>query len=700
MKATETPLLHFLNGPKQYVIPIYQRTYSWETKQCLQLWKDIVRTGQRQDIAAHFLGSIVYIQKGLYQSSAIPQMLVIDGQQRLTTLSLLLSALARAIEDSPVPVTEITREEIEGYYLFNTLARDDLRYKLILTQSDRPTLIQQLEGKELPSPASQRIVENHLFFEEQITKSGAPLMTIYEGIKKLVVVDISLDANYDNPQLIFESLNSTGLELSQADLIRNYVLMGLQREHQETLYNDHWYPMEQSFGQVGYSRLFDRFMRDYLTIKTGRIPNIRQVYEAFKTYEQSPRSGDIDAIVSDVHRYSKYFVAMALEAETDPGLRACFADINDLRVEVAYPFLLEVYDDYAHGRLKPDEFIQILRLVESYVFRRAVCGIPTNSLNKTFATLGRQLDKKRYLESFRAALLLKDSYRRFPDDVEFTRELAIKDLYNFRSRTYWLRRMENHDRKELVNVEEYTIEHIMPQNEDLSQQWQADLGADWHQIHERYLHTLGNLTLTGYNPELSDRPFLQKRQMKGGFADSPLRLNRSLAQLDHWNEATIQARADELATLATKIWIYPQLPPDVVDRYRATGRARGASYTLADHPNLSGSIMDLFQQVRKRLLHLDPSVTEEILKYYIAYKTSTNFVDIIAQKRCLLLMLNMRYDEVYDPHDLCRDVTGIGRWGNGDVEVRLSSPSQIETVMELVQQSFDLHADDGNDYAA
>lgn len=697
MKATETPFLAFLNGPKQYIIPIYQRTYSWETKQCKQLWKDILRTGQRHDIAAHFLGSIVYIQRGLYQSSAIPQMLVIDGQQRLTTLSLLLSALARAIENSPVPIQEITQEEIEGYYLLNTLGRGDLRYKLILTQSDRPTLIQQLEGKELPKPASHRIVENYLFFEEQIAKSGVPLMTIYKGIEKLIVVDISLNANYDNPQLIFESLNSTGLELSQADLIRNYVLMGLQPRHQEALYNDHWHPMEQSFGQVGYSRLFDRFMRDYLTIKTGRIPNIRQVYEDFKTYEHSPTSGDIDDLVADVHRYSKYFVAMALEAETDSALRECFADINELRVEVAYPLLLDVYDDYVRSRLTREEFIQILRLVESYVFRRAVCGIPTNSLNKTFATLSRQLDKKRYFESFQAALLLKDSYRRFPDDVEFTCEIVVKDLYNFRSRNYWLRRMENHDRKERVNVEEYTIEHVMPQNEDLCREWQQDLGQNWPDIHVRYLHTLGNLTLTGYNPELSDRPFKEKRDIKGGFADSPIRLNRSLAKLDRWNEAAIQARAEELAKLATKIWAYPQMSPAVLDRYRAEDKRHGATYTLADHPNLSGSIMDLFQQIRKRLLHLDPSVTEEILKYYIAYKTSTNFVDIIAQKRRLLLMLNMRFDEVHDPHGLCQDVTGIGRWGNGDVEVRLSSPSQIDAVMELVQQSFDLHADNGNE---
>lgn len=697
MKATETRFLDFLNGPKQYIIPIYQRTYSWTAKQCLQLWKDIVRTGTRDDIAGHFIGSIVYIQQGLYQSSAISQMLVIDGQQRLTTVSLLLSALGWAIEKSPVPIEEINRQEIEGFYLFNLLGRKELKYKLLLTQSDKPTLIQLLEGKDLPQPTSKRIIENYDFFRAQIAKSTVDLMTIYRGVVKLIVVDIALDRNYDNPQLIFESLNSTGLELSQADLVRNYVLMGLEPKEQEALYNDHWYPMEQRFGQVNYSRLFDRFMRDYLTIKTERIPNIHQVYAAFKTYQASPKSGDTEELVADVHHYSKHFVHIALGTEPDLELRGHFADINTLRVDVAYPLFLEVYEDYVQHRLTREEFVRIVRLVESYVFRRAVCGIPTNSLNKTFATLSREIDKDNYLESFEAALMLKSSYRRFPDDGEFTREMVIKDLYNFRSRNYWLRKLENHDRKEYVNVEEYTIEHIMPQNPDLSPEWQAELGDDWKEVHARSLHTLGNLTLTGYNSELIDRPFKEKRDMKGGFADSPIRLNQSLSKLEHWAEETIQARAKELAELATQVWIHPQLAPDVLDKHRGSDGKSKKVYTLADHPQLVGEIRDLFEQFRRRVLNLDPSVTQEPLKLYIAYKTTTNFVDVVPQKSRLRLSLNMAFDEIDDPKGLCKDVTNLGRWGNGDVEISLSSPSQIDDVMDLVRQSFKLHTDNGDE---
>lgn len=703
MKATETRFLDFLNGPKQYIIPIYQRTYSWTTKQCLQLWKDIVRTGQRDDIAGHFLGSIVYIQAGLYQSSAIPQMLVIDGQQRLTTLSLLLSALGRAIEKRSDEIDEITRQEIEGFYLFNPLGRKEFKYKLLLTQSDKPTLIHLLEDRDLPTPTAQRVVENYQFFEEQIAQIAPPLlpgdklMTLYRGISKLIVVDISLDRNYDNPQLIFESLNSTGLELSQADLIRNYVLMGLEPNRQEALYTNYWYPMEQSFGQTDYGRLFDRFMRDYLTIKTGRIPNIRQVYEAFKSYQANPKSGAIEDLVADVYRYSRHFVRMARETDPDPDLRDHFANINVLRVEVAYPLFLEVYEDYAQKRLTREEFVQILRLVESYVFRRAVCGIPTNSLNKTFATLGREIDKSNYLESFKAALVLMTSYRRFPRDDEFIREIVVKDLYNFRSRNYWLRRLENHDRKEHVHIPDYTIEHIMPQNEDLSPEWRAELGDNWKQVHARYLHTLGNLTLTGYNPELSDRPFKEKRDIKGGFADSPIRLNRDLAKLNNWNEAAIQARAAKLADLAARVWIHPDLDTATLSKYRSISPGRQKAYSLDDHTYLVGEMRDLFELFRRRVLDLDPGVTQEVLKYYIAFKTTTNFVDVVPQKSRLRLSLNMAFDEIDDPKGLCRDITDVGRWGNGDVEVGLSSPDQLDDIMYLVCQSFKLHTDNGDE---
>lgn len=698
MKATETKFLDFLNGKKQLIIPIYQRTYSWTDIQCKQLWKDIIGATD-ENVKGHFIGSIVYIEKGLFQITSIPQLLVIDGQQRLTTLTLLLAALGTAIERSQIQIN-VTQEEINDDYLFNKHGKDDFHYKLLLTQSDKDTLIRLLEGKEQQEPISKRIMENYKFFEDQIIKSGIDLMILYNGISKLILVDISLDREHDNPQLIFESLNSTGLELSQADLIRNYVLMGLEPEEQKELYNDFWYPMEQGFGHTDYVARFDRFMRDYLTVKTGRIPNIREVYEAFKGYARD-NNRSIRNLLADIYLFSKYFVNMALLKEDDKELKKIFIEINTLKVDVAYPFLLELYDDYNHGRLDYEEFGGILRLVENYVFRRTICGIPTNSLNKTFATMSRELDKERYLESFKAALFLKDSYRRFPSDDEFIREFIVKDLYSIRSRNYLLRKLENHDHKERVNVEDFTIEHIMPQNENLSFEWQQDLGSEWKEIQSKYLHTLGNLTLTGYNPELSDRPFIEKRDMKGGFADSPLRLNRCLAKVENWNEAEIQKRANTIAKLATEVWSSPVLPAEVLDKYKSDSNSNkgenGTIEKMEGSEYLQTTMQELFDQLRKRILNLDSSVREEPKRHYIAYKTTTNFVDIVPQKSRLQLSLNMAFDEIYDPKGLCKDVSNIGRWGNGDVEVGISSLDQLEDVMNLINQSFEKHIENGDD---
>ncbi len=692
MKATETKLLDFLKGPKQFIIPIYQRTYSWTLTQCEQLWRDIERAATDSSVSGHFIGSVVYIQKGLYQIASVPQLLVIDGQQRLTTVSLILTALGQSLQKEGEQ-SEITQKKLTNYFLANAEEDGDLRYKLLLTQSDRPTLMRIVDGKEAPEKPSKRVTENFEFFKGKIAASKLDLNTLYKGVGKLVIVDISLDREHDNPQLIFESLNSTGLELSQADLIRNYVLMGLEHKQQEALYSDHWFPMEQSFGQAEYAAQFDRFMRDYLTLKVGRIPNIREVYGEFKTYAKTQGSGDdaILATVADIHRYSKHFVRIALEREADKELRQAIADINTLRVDVAYPFLLEVYDDHAKGLLTTDELLQILRTIESYVFRRAICGIPTNSLNKTFATLAKAINKSKYVESFTAAMLAKDSYRRFPSDDEFTRELAVKDVYSFRNRNYLLRRLENVGRKERVVVEEYTVEHILPQNEELPAAWKAALGENWKEVHARHLHTLGNLTLTGYNSEYSDRPFAEKRDMKGGFKESPIRLNEGLGVLAEWTEQEIVKRGERLAKLAAQVWKIPLLPSEVLDQYRKSAKDESDDhvYTLADHPKLKGDMLDLFILFRERVMAFGPDMKEHILKLYVAFKSTTNVVDVVPRKRKLRLAVNMDFKDIHDPKGLCVDVTGKGQWGNGNVQVRLQDATELDDVLYVVRQAYD-----------
>ncbi|MGG1940403.1 DUF262 and DUF1524 domain-containing protein [Paenibacillus polymyxa] len=694
MKAVETNLLKFLQGTKQFIIPIYQRKYSWTINQCRQLWSDILRAADDEKIKGHFVGSIVYIERGLYQISSVPQLLVIDGQQRMTTLTLFLCALGKAIEESG-QVFEITRKKIMNYYLVNNDEEGDMFHKLILTQSDKETLISLISDKKLPDEYSQRVYENYNFFLENIKNSGINLNKLYQGVSKLIVVDISLDRDNDNPQLIFESLNSTGLDLSQADLIRNFVLMKLEPKEQTELYTEYWYPMERSFGNQNDPALFDRFMRDYLTVKTGKIPNIQQVYSSFKEYVFQSNELTVQQIVEDIYRFSKHFVKLAFQTEKDKEINQVLVDISTLKVDVSYPFLLEVYDDYENKKMSKSDFISILKLVEAYVFRRAICGVPTNSLNKTFATINKEVDKANYLESVFAAFLLKDSYKRLPTDEEFVRELIIKDVYNFRNRNYLLRKLENFNRKEIVDIETYTIEHIMPQNKNLSSEWRQDLGTNWEEVQKTYLHTLGNLTLTRYNSELSDRPFKEKRDMEGGFADSPLRLNKGLGKLEVWNEEEITKRARSLADQALQVWQYPQLSEDVLSKFsKKDSENDTVTYTLADHPELQGEMLAIFEELSKRVRNLDSSVRMEFKKLYIAFKTTTNFVDIVPQKSKLRLSLNMAFDEIQDPKGICKDVSNVGRWGNGDVEIGVSSADEIDYAMFLIKQSFEKHRDE------
>jgi len=701
MKATEAKFLSFIKKSPQFVIPIYQRTYSWTERECRQLWDDIVRSGKNDVITAHFIGSIVYIEKGLYQVTDQSPLLVIDGQQRLATMSLLIAALSNVLENvfgvKYEPVEGFSPRKLRHYYLINPEEEDERHCKLILSQTDKESLIAKVTGKSLPKNYSRRIVENYKFFEKWIAEYQDKLEIICKGIAKLMVVDISLSRDQDNPQLIFESMNSTGRELTQADLIRNFILMGLEPEIQKELYMNYWRPMEVDFGQEAYDSYFDNFMRHYLTVKIGEVPRLNKVYESFKAYARSSETAGVgvESLVADIRDFAQYFCAMALGAEKEQDLEWAFHDLRELKVDVAYPFLLELYNDYNNDILSKGDFLNAVRLVESYVFRRAICSIPTNSLNKTFATFSKALKKDRYLESIQAHFLLLPSYRRFPQDEEFKNELQTRDLYNFSRRSYWLRRLENYDRKERVAVGEYTIEHILPQNKNLSKEWRDVLGPEWEHVQEVLLHTLGNLTLTGYNAEYSDHPFMKKRNMSGGFKKSPLKLNQGLGQLEHWNVDTIKARAKCLSEMAVSVWQVPKLDVSILDTYRPRTQLK-AEYSIKDHSHLlSGVGQELFEAFRKEVLGLDPVVNEEFLKFYVAYKAETNFVDVVPQAKRLRLSLNMRFPDISDPRGKCKDVSGLGRWGNGDVEVAFSSLDELPYIMGLVRQAFERQMGNG-----
>lgn len=694
MKANEEVLLKFLQKANHFIVPIYQRTYSWTEKQCEQLWKDIIRAGQNQEKGLHFVGSVVYIQDGI-AGVMNSSWQIIDGQQRLTTVSLLLEALSQKIGDDE-PVDGFTKIKIRNRYLLNPEETGDRHYKLSLTDTDDSTLraiVSQLNKLSWPTNHSLRISANYDYFLRKLETADVEI--VCRGLSKLAIVDVSLERGTDNPQLIFESMNSTGKELSQADLIRNFILMDLNPGLQEELYKEHWRPMEVSFGQAAYADDFDNFMRYYLTVRTGFAPKKDDVYEAFKSFTRSnyPHEEDVRELVKDIHLYADYFCRISYDKESHPKLKMAFNDlIGDLGYSVTLPTLLKLFKFFDEGALSDVEFIAATRLIESYVFRRAIVGIPTSSMNKTFAALPKDIDPDAVLDSLKARLHHLQTYRRFPSDEEFARAIMDRDMYNMASRSYWLRRLENLGReKELVNVEEYSIEHILPQNPNLSTEWVSELGENWKEIQQKYLHMIGNLTLTGYNPEYSDLPFKKKRDMEEkGLRFSPLNLNQGFGEIETWNSEAIEARAKKLSLKAVKAWPSLEVSGLVLSKYQPKNLEKVTEHTLDDHEYLHNEDMRaLFEQLNEEILALDPNVSSEVLKLYIAYRLETNFVDIVPQKSRLRLSLNMKFHDLDDPLGLCKDVTNIGRWGNGDVEIGVKSQDDIPYVMGLIRQSLE-----------
>lgn len=697
MKAVDSHLLTLLKASSQFIVPIYQRLYSWDETECEQLWNDIIRAGENENLGAHFTGSIVYVAKGRSTNTSAEPDLIIDGQQRVTTVTLILAALAARLEelpeDSREPRDGFSPRKIRNRYLLNPDEDGDRYYKLILSQSDKNALTAILQGAEPNTDSVTRVVENYAYFVQKLADPTVDLAVVCRGLDKLVVVDVKLERGVDNPQLVFEAMNSTGKKLSHADLIRNYVLMDLPPKQQEKLYSNYWRPMEIDFASAQQSK-FDEFVRHYLTIKTGEIPRLDDIYDAFKDHASTVINADetIESLVIELREYAKRYCAMALGKEQDAQLKRVFKDLDQIKADVVYPFLLEVYTDYDMGTLTRDEMRQIVEMVISYLLRRAVCRIPTNSLNNTFAGFSTAVRKDRYVDSVKAHFLKMPSYRRFPTDAEFAADLVKNDLYNFRRRSYFLRMLENHGRKEHVTIEDYTIEHILPQNENLSAEWQADLGEDWAEVQSKYLHTLGNLTLTGYNSEYSDRPFSQKRDMEGGFKDSPLRLNRGLGQLESWNAHEIEARAARLADDALAIWPRPELSDEVLAQFE--GKREDSDYGIEDHPYLlPHRRRALFEEFSAAIMALDPGITRQYRKHYIAFKAESNFVDVVAQKARLGLSLNIPIEDLRDERGLATDVGNRGRLPHRPTEVSLDEDSDLSYIVGLVRQAFEHQID-------
>ncbi len=693
MKADAIKLLDFIgkSQEKQFVIPIYQRVYSWEKEQCKQLWDDIIKTGGNDQIEGHFIGSIVFVHDGIYTTN-YNELLIIDGQQRLTTITLLFIALRDYLNDEDEFLEKFSRQKIQNRYLINSDEKGDKKFKLILSEPDRDTLLSLIdENRRKPSEPSLKIMENFKLFEEWIRKNTDKLETIFKGLDKLMVVEISLERGKDNPQLIFESMNSTGKDLTQTDLIRNYILMGLEPEKQKIFYKKYWRAMEEDFKQN--ETLFNQFVRHYLTIKTRDIPNINKVYEAFKRYQQE-RGIETEALLQDLQKYCGFFCQIVFKKEDDKDLNKALGFLVDLERDVIYPLLLELYSDYSDGVLSKADFIPIIYLTESYICRRAVCGLGTNSLNKIFASFTKKINKDQYLESIKAHFLsLETTKGKFPKDSEFKNLFITIDFYNLKEKKYFFERLEK-DTEEPVDTQKCNIEHIMPQT--LTPEWQRDLGENFQAIHDKYLHTIGNLTLTGYNQDYSNKSFQEKRDMEKGFKDSPLRLNQNLKDLESFGEEEIEKRANDLADWALKIWTYPKLDAETLEKYKPKKNKKEKKvYDLSSYKFGSNS-RELFDILSKEIKALDEKIVENFNQDYISYKFGKNFVDIVVQNKDLKLYLNMKFNELQDEKNLARDMTNKGHLGNGDIEVKLETKQNISYCLGLIKQALEKQMDGRN----
>ncbi|GAA7990897.1 hypothetical protein HpCS18_07570 [Helicobacter pylori] len=441
MEAKATTLLNFIkdNQKNQLVIPIYQRLYSWNKEQCKQLWDDIVKTGGSDQIEGHFIGSILYVLDSIKHSDNT--LLIIDGQQRLTTITLLLIALRDYLSDEYEFLEKFSCSKIQNCYLINSDEKGDKKFRLILSESDKDTLLSLIDkDKRKPREPSSKIMENFKLFEEWIRKNTNQLETIFKGLEKLMIVEIALEKGKDDPQLIFESMNSKGMELAQTDLIRNYIVMETEIEKQEGFYNKYWRAMEEGFKQN--KKLFDRFVRHYLTIKTRKTPNLNKVYVALKDYRQKEGIG-IEDLLKDLQKYCKYFCQIVFKKEANKdlnkkednkNLNKALGFLVDLEMDVVYPLLLELYSDYSDGGLLMDDFSSSIALIESYLCRRAVCGLGTNSLNKVFPSFTKHIQKDEYFKSLEAHFGYLTEKQRFPNNDEFKDCFITIDFYRFKKK--------------------------------------------------------------------------------------------------------------------------------------------------------------------------------------------------------------------------------------------------------------------------
>ena len=698
MRAINRRFTEFIDGNKQFIIPVFQRDYSWTSEQWDEMWMAVLSASESDEDGGYFLGSIVYVATDTV-GATFQSWIVIDGQQRLTTLTLLLAALRDRIaetnwsggDDSPAI------EKIDHYFLKNAFELNDRRYKLLLRRADNATLrtlIDDGDVTELADSMSDTLLDAYNFFLGKLQEPGSDYDIVYRGICRLIIVDVTLDRATDNPQLVFESMNSTGVDLSHSDLVRNYILLGLEEPEQTQLYERYWSKIE---GNFRVSRnAFDGFLRDYIAFRTKSSQQTRsdRIYDAFKNFWRPGGETSIHELLDDMSKVARSYASfLGIEPMQHGWLSTDMRNMRSLNTTQGL-VVMHLYECHDKQLLSDDDFVRAIRLLESYLLRRAVLGLQTRGYWALFARVAHEIDENNPFGSLKVALARLRDNNRFPTNTEFSRALREIALNELRICKHILDRIENADQGEPSPVQEYSIEHIMPQNIDRVPEWQTMLGNNWEDVHATWMHRLGNLTLTAYNTTYSNRSFQTKKELAGGFLQSAVRLNQYVREQERWTACEMQERGKRLTERALDIWPYHNVNDQNIQAAVTLELQSRAANRKAEELEIAGDVRTLLLAMLGEIRELGNFI--EIVENKSVCIYCPGFLsELLPMGSQLRILLPLEFNEIETPDGV--SITDASTWrfvpnrvhNECDLLIDITQIEQVSMVLPTIRQALD-----------
>lgn len=698
MHAIDSPIIDIINGNKQFIIPVFQRDFSWTHDQFRQFWKDVTSASEMGTGGSHFMGSIVYVAADL-SNAAFQRWLLIDGQQRMSTLTVLMVALRDHIQSTEWLGTDDgpTVQKIDAYFLKNEHENGERQFKFILRRRDNTTLQALVNGiapTELGSESSELLIDAYEYFRSVLRTPNVDPETIYQGIARINVVDVTLDRKIDNPQLVFESMNSTGVDLRQSDLVRNFLLMGLDESDQTRLFEEYWSKIETLFRTSG--NAFDGFLRDYLALTRGETKQVRidRIYDEFKSFFSQYKSGSLEYLLADMTRVAgSYASFLGIAPMQRRWLANAMSHMRSLNTTQAL-LVMRLYDYHQKEQLSDDDFVKAIELIESYLMRRAVLSMQTRGYWSVFARIAQDLHSDAILESLQVSFArLRGNYR-FPSDEEFMRGLREHDLYNLRVCKQILDRLENAGHREPSPVQDYSIEHIMPQGISTSPEWQEMIGEHYMEEHADWVHRLGNLTLTAYNSTYSNRPFDVKRDIEGGFRHSAVRLNEDVRNQLQWTTEEIRQRTNRLAIRALVIWRNHDADVESIQAADIRELKVLASKRDVGELEMASGIREVLDEIRSRIREL-VDVIEVIERKSVCCYGPEFFIELMPMRYAVRLILPLKYSEIDIPEDVIAHDASTWKFvvnrvnSDSDLLVDINDVSLVASVLPMIRIALD-----------